>query len=109
MSPTVRTALSDPASQVTVSAASVWEIVTKARIGKLPAVLQVGEGLERYARSRFFDGLPVSLAHGQRAGSLPGEHHDAVGRMLNARALEEDLVLVSNETIFDAFGVRRLW
>jgi PIN domain nuclease of toxin-antitoxin system len=29
--------------------------------------------------------------------------------MLIARATPEDLVLVSNETAFDAYGARRLW
>jgi PIN domain nuclease of toxin-antitoxin system len=29
--------------------------------------------------------------------------------MLAAQALLADLVLVSNETVFDRYGVRRLW
>jgi PIN domain nuclease of toxin-antitoxin system len=53
--------------------------------------------------------LPITVAHGQRAGSLPGPHRDPFDRMLIAQAMIEDLVLVSNEAAFDAYGVRRLW
>ena len=40
---------------------------------------------------------------------LPGPHRDPFDRMLIAQALRADLELVSNETMFDAYGVRRLW
>ena len=32
-----------------------------------------------------------------------------VRRMLIAQAITDDLTLVSNETAFDCYGVRRLW
>ena len=38
-----------------------------------------------------------------------GTHRDPFDRMLIAQALMEGLMLVSNETIFDRFGVERLW
>ena len=43
------------------------------------------------------------------AGNLPGAHRDPFDRMLIAQAQAENLVLVSNETLFDSYGVRRLW
>jgi hypothetical protein len=39
----------------------------------------------------------------------PSGLENPVDRMLIAQALSEDLILVSDETRFDAFGVRRLW
>ena len=56
-----------------------------------------------------FQQLAISVSHGQRAGALPGTHRDPFDRMLVAQAQAEDLALVSNEKIFDSFGVRRLW
>ena len=44
-----------------------------------------------------------------RAGALPGPHRDPFDRMLIAQTLARNLVLVSNETLFDRYGVRRLW
>jgi PIN domain nuclease of toxin-antitoxin system len=60
-------------------------------------------------QSQGFDELPINLEHGQLAGSLPGPHRDPFDRMLAAQALLAGLVLVSNETVFDRYGVRRLW
>ena len=45
----------------------------------------------------------------QEAGSLPGPHRDPFDRMLIAQALVGNLALVSNEPLFDQYGVRRLW
>jgi PIN domain nuclease of toxin-antitoxin system len=56
-----------------------------------------------------FIGLPISLRHGQVAGALPGTHRDPFDRMLIAQAMLENLVLLSNEQPFDAYGVGRLW
>lgn len=51
----------------------------------------------------------MTVAEGVRAGELPGPIRDPFDRMLIAQALTHDLVVVSNETLFDRYGVRRLW
>jgi PIN domain nuclease of toxin-antitoxin system len=56
-----------------------------------------------------FVGLPISFAHGQAAGTLPGPHKDPFDRILMAQAMLDNMVLVSNEQRFDSYGVRRLW
>jgi PIN domain nuclease of toxin-antitoxin system len=103
----VRRAIDANASYV--SAASAWEIATKARIGKLPnARLIAYDFAERVRREGFLE-LPITLSHGERAGSLPGPHKDPFDRMLIAQAQAENLVLVSNERAFDDYGIQRLW
>jgi PIN domain nuclease of toxin-antitoxin system len=59
--------------------------------------------------SQGFMGLAIGVRHGQAAGPLPGPHRDPFDRMQIAQAILDDLVLVSNERAFDAYGVRRLW
>jgi PIN domain nuclease of toxin-antitoxin system len=56
-----------------------------------------------------FHPLSISLEHAQRAGTLPGPHRDPFDRMLIAQAQAEDLSLISNERLFDSYGVRRIW
>jgi PIN domain nuclease of toxin-antitoxin system len=92
-----------------VSAASAWEVATKARLGKLPHAGQLTSGFAERVRMEGFLGLPITLEHGERAGALPGSHRDPFDRMLIAQAQAENLVLVSNESLFDGYGVRRLW
>ena len=51
----------------------------------------------------------MTLQHAQRAGALAGKHRDPFDRMLIAQAQSEGLTLVTNEVVFDAYGIRRLW
>jgi PIN domain nuclease of toxin-antitoxin system len=99
----------DEQNDILVSAASVWEIATKFRLGKLPHAGAVARDVAAAMASEGFDELPVSVRHAQRVGDLVGRHRDPFDRMLIAQALTENLTLVSNERAFDAYGVKRLW
>lgn len=109
LSPAARVAIETPASAVLVSAASAWEIATKHRIGKLPGAAAVALDLGDCIAGQGFTALPISFADATRAGGLAGPHRDPFDRMLIAQALGADLMLVSNEALFDGYGVRRLW
>jgi PIN domain nuclease of toxin-antitoxin system len=96
-------------SEILVSAASAWEIATKVRLGKLPgAEIFAAEFPERVHKLGFQE-LAISIEHAQRAGLLPGDHKDPFDRMLVAQAQAENIPIVSNERIFDAYRVRRIW
>jgi PIN domain nuclease of toxin-antitoxin system len=109
LSAAARTAIADEDNGIFVSAASAWEIATKHRIGKLPGVAAIVAYLDRAIVDQGFIGLPINVRHGQTAGALPGPHRDPFDRMLIAQAMLENLVLVSNEQPFDAYGVARFW
>ncbi len=109
LSEPARAFIGDEDNAVLVSAASAWEIATKVRIGRLPGAVQVAAELGACLTSQGFTELAITLVHGLRAGGLPGPHRDPFDRMLIAQAQAEDLALISNETVFDAYGVRRLW
>lgn len=100
--------LSETTNEVFVSAVSAWEVTTKARLGKLAAGRLAQDFVGEIRRQGFIP-LSITMDHGQRAGGLPGHHRDPFDRMLIAQAQAENLVLVSNETIFDTYGVQRLW
>jgi PIN domain nuclease of toxin-antitoxin system len=104
-----RRAIGDTGNAVLVSAASAWEITTKARLGKLPGALDVAADVAGAATSQGFSGLDITLVHAQRAGRLPGEHRDPFDRMLIAQAQLEGLAAVSDDRVFDAYGVERYW
>ena len=96
-------------SDVLVSAASAWEIATKVRLGKLPIALDLAHDFTAYLERERFDTLAVSADHGIRSGLLPGPHKDPFDRMLIAQALAENLAIVSNDVVFDGYGVKRVW
>jgi PIN domain nuclease of toxin-antitoxin system len=102
-------ALESPEHEVFVSAVSAMEVSLKNRIGKLPEADVLAQRFEDEIEAFGFAGLPISLPHARLAGALDIPHRDPFDRLLIAQALIEDLVLVSNEQMFDAFGVKRLW
>jgi PIN domain nuclease of toxin-antitoxin system len=104
-----RAVIRDPGHDVLVSAASVWEITTKARLGRLPGALDVAADVPACIASQGFVPLPITVHHAQRAGVLAGPHRDPFDRMLIVQAQIEGVPIVSNETVFDAYGVTRLW
>ena len=105
----VRAVIADPGNDVYVSAASAWEVTTKHRLGKLPMAGPLAVDFSREILRQGFAALPISLAHAQVAGALSGAHRDPFDRMLIAQAREEKMAIVSNEQLFDDFGVVRIW
>jgi len=109
LSAKARTLLEAFSTDVFVSAASAWEIATKVRIGKLPQAAAFSAEMPMRIEMLGFTPLAVTLDHALRAGQLPGPHKDPFDRMLIAQSQAENLAIVSNERVFDAYGVRRIW
>jgi PIN domain nuclease of toxin-antitoxin system len=104
-----RKILAEAKNSIFVSAASAWEIATKVRLGKLPTAADLVADFLRQLEQEGFEMLPISGDHAIRAGLLPGSHKDPFDRMLIAQAQAENLAIVSNEVVFDSYGVRRIW
>lgn len=94
---------------VLVSAASVWEIATKFRLGKLDVDREVVENFLYYLDQEEFQTIAVTASHGIRAGLLPGPQKDPFDRMLLAQALSENVPILSNDQALDGYGVIRWW
>lgn len=109
ISEVVRLAIFDPANEKLVSAASAWEIATKHRLGKLPDADAIVMDLPGTIAGQGFKELPITVDDASRAGALPDFHSDPFDRMLIAQALARNIPLISNERVFDRYGVRRLW
>jgi PIN domain nuclease of toxin-antitoxin system len=98
-----------PANEILVSAASAWEIATKYRLGRLPFAQALAEDFVPKVTGAGYTLLSISVELALRAGRLPADHKDPFDRMLAAQAIQEDLLLLSNDEKLDAFGVRREW
>lgn len=97
-------ALSDPANDVFVSAACVWEASIKIAGGKLKLPMPLRETLEA---SRFA-ALDITHDHAMAAGALPLHHKDPFDRMLIAQAQLEALTLVTTDRELAAYDVALL-
>jgi PIN domain nuclease of toxin-antitoxin system len=92
-----------------VSAASAWELAFKYQQGKLRKAADLVSNFSNRIDREGFQLLPISAEHGIWAGLLPGPHKDPFDRMLIAQSQAENVPIISNETIFESYGVRRLW
>ena len=102
-------AIADEGNDIAVSAASAWEIATKHRLGRLPSADALASDIGVYIERMGFDEMSITVDDASRAGALSQHHRDPFDRMLIAQALSRNLFLVSNESLFDLYGVRRLW
>ncbi len=106
--PHMREAIESRTNAVYASAASVWEIVIKASLGKLEiSGLDLTE-LPSFIDASGFDELPVVSRHALGVHDLPRHHRDPFDRILIAQARAERLTLASVDPAFRAYEVQLL-
>ena len=103
-----RNVIADTRDTIVVSAASAWEIATKVRLKKLQAT-DLANDFAGYMDREGFQLLSISAEHAIRAGLLPGPLKDPFDRMFIAQSQTENLPIISNEAVFDGYGVKRVW
>jgi PIN domain nuclease of toxin-antitoxin system len=109
LSQQARSLLLDPNSTVFVSAASVWELSFKHHQGKLPELTAAIADLPGLLQADGFQPLPISIAHGLRAGGYSQPHRDPFDRMLAAQAELEGLVLITADPQLSDCPCQILW
>jgi len=104
----IRELIEEPTSTLAISLATPWEMSIKTSIGKLDAADILDDFDSIVDRGRF-NLLAPTVAQVIRSGRLPWYHRDPFDRLIAAQTLELGWSLLSKDTVFDAYGVRRLW
>jgi PIN domain nuclease of toxin-antitoxin system len=91
-----------------LSAVTGWELAIKVGLKKFksPDVLDV---LVEHVAQGVFGEVPIALKQAIRAGLLPLHHRDPFDRLLVAQAQDMNLSILSADTVFDRYDVRRVW
>jgi PIN domain nuclease of toxin-antitoxin system len=84
----IRDLLEDPTNEVLFSAASIWEIAIKVRLGRADFLISP-EGIAKSAQATGFIELPVYAVTASRVADLPLHHRDPFDRLLVAQAMAE--------------------
>jgi PIN domain nuclease of toxin-antitoxin system len=108
LSRTARHAMEQPAAEVVISAASVWEMAIKVSLGRLRLSMSVDAYLTEKV-SQGYRLLPVSPGHAARVETLPWHHRDPFDRMLVAQALSEGCAIITRDKAFARYGVKVIW
>lgn len=107
--PRAKAMIADRANVILLSAVSIYELVRKFHLGRLPEMEPLVEGVEDRIDQQGFERLAVTTAHALKAASLVGEHRDPFDRLLIAQSLIEEAPLITNEVLFEDYGVIRVW
>ena len=103
-----RAVINNPEAPCFVSAVSIYEIVAKHALGKLPVADPFVSNIRVYLDEQEFITLGLSTRHAEIAGRLGG-HRDPFDRLLAAQAIADGLVMVSPDPVFDGWGIQRVW
>lgn len=110
LSERAREVLEDRATDLLVSVASIWELATKARLGRLANGEFVLNALPERMAAADMTELPVSIAHARLTGELDWEHRDPFDRMLAAQSLIESAPVVTLDVrLHRRDGLRTIW
>ena len=99
---TTRALLEDAGNDVFFSAASIWEIAIKARLGRVDFNHKPGE-LTRAARATGFVELPVHADAAAAVETLPFHHRDPFDRLLLAQAMAGPLRLLTSDLVLEPY------
>ncbi|MCB8823230.1 type II toxin-antitoxin system VapC family toxin [Microvirga rosea] len=95
-------AITDPANDILISVASLWEIVVKVRVGKLEAdIAEISEAID----AQGFDTLDIRPYHLAALADLPMHHRDPFDHLLIAQAICENLTFLSHDQHVPAYPV----
>jgi PIN domain nuclease of toxin-antitoxin system len=94
--PEVLGRLADPATSVSVSAASAWEIAIKTRLGRLDGSTLLATWPSQLEAMRV-DDVPIDSGDAILAGRLPWDHRDPFDRVIVAQALRRNLTVATRD------------
>lgn len=99
LSAKARDLIDDPANQIVISAASIWEIAIKHALARgSPNDMPIsGPQALGYFTDAGFELLDISPLHAASVGTLPPVHADPFDRILVAQALATPLRLLTHD------------
>lgn len=109
LSKAARAAIQDATNDVLISPASYWEMAIKLSLGKWKLHRPYEEFIDIVMNRYGFQVLPILPAHTARLIAMPFHHRDPFDRLLAAQTLVENVSIVSDDGVFDAYGVTRIW
>lgn len=106
---TARVCFQDPGNSVYLSSVSVWEIVVKHDLGRLPLPDSPERFVPAMRAGHGITPLPLEEEAALQLGKLPERHKDPFDRMLVCQALVHGLVILTPDEMIRQYPVRTVW
>lgn len=95
--------------EIYFSAASVWELSIKARLGKLRLPGPPAQCIPAFMAKQGLRPLPVTHLHAVKVYDLPLHHQDPFDRLIIAQAITEEMTVLTSDRDFRKYAVDVLW
>ncbi|HEX3819398.1 MAG TPA: type II toxin-antitoxin system VapC family toxin [Candidatus Sulfotelmatobacter sp.] len=97
--------LSSTHEEIYFSAASVWEMAIKAKLGKYELPEPPGQYIPKRLAQQGIRSLPVTHIHALKVYDLARHHGDPFDRLLIAQAIAEELTILTADRLFARYPV----
>ncbi len=105
----VVSAVRSPENDVRLSAVSLWEIVVKHQLGRLPLPAPPSTYIPRQRERHAIDTLPLEERALVHLPKLPEHHRDPFDRMLICQSIEHEMLLVTSDARILEYPVKTFW
>ena len=97
------------ANHLLLSVASIWEMVIKVQLGKLPLPEPADRFLREQLSSNAIAALEVKASHALQLFALPHLHNDPFDRMIIAQSQAENLPILTADPLIGRYPVETVW
>ncbi len=94
---------------VYLSSVSVWEIVVKNKLGKLPLPDAPEKFINEQCEKHFIENISLNNKSVFHLTALPTYHRDPFDRMLICQAIEHDFTLLTSDELITQYPVKTAW
>jgi PIN domain nuclease of toxin-antitoxin system len=101
--------ITNPANEIFLSSASVWEIALKYIRGRLILTEPPQQFVPKNRDRHGVTSLPITEDAALHLSRLPGHHNDPFDRMLVCQAIAEDMTIVTPDELIRQYPVRTIW
>jgi len=109
LSKNARQIFSNPENEIFLSCVSVWEIMVKNHLGKLPLPDEAEEFITDQRVQHEIKTLSLTEQAVFYLRQLPQYHHDPFDRMLICQAIERNLFILTNDSLIKQYPVNVVW
>jgi PIN domain nuclease of toxin-antitoxin system len=108
LSPNAISVISNPQSICYFSIASVWELATKIKKGNLKLSKTLEETVFML-KENYFQILDIEEVDVFKTMELDFFHKDPFDRIIISQALTRNIEIVSSDSVFDLYPIKRIW
>ena len=109
LSSTALSLIEDKGNDILLSFASIWEMAIKHSIGKLIFTKAFDNFIREQLDINSIGISSINFDHIATVATLPLYHRDPFDRMIIAQAIVEGHPIISSDTVFDDYPIKRLW